>query len=56
MKRKYRKQKNGRERGPSGMGNGAHQNVSPQARRGLTKSREGRRQQADRRQKQRGWE
>jgi hypothetical protein len=48
-------QKNGRKRGDKGNGNGAHQEVSPMARGGLTKSRKGKRRAADRRRKQRGW-
>ena len=51
-----KKQKNGRVRGSEGNGNGAHHQVSPMDHGTRTKSRKGKRQQADRRQKQRGWE
>ena len=50
-----RKQKNGRERGFAGNGNGAHQEVSPMARGTLTKTRKGLRRAADRKRKQAGW-
>jgi hypothetical protein len=47
-----RKHKNGH----AGNGNGPHQEVSPMVRATRTKTRKGRRRQADRRAKQRGWQ
>jgi hypothetical protein len=50
-------QKNGRERGRlEGIGNGAHQEVSPLARPGVTPSKRERRDRDDRRRKSRGWD
>jgi len=44
------------KKGNRGNGNGAHHEVSPMGHATRTKSREGKRRQADKRRKQRGWE
>jgi len=54
--KKFVTQKNGRERGQPGNGMGAHQDASPLARGTTTKTRQGRKEQSDRREKSRGWE
>ena len=51
-----KKQKNGRERGLAGVGNGAHQEVSPMARGTTTKSKRQQKDRQDRRERQKGWE
>lgn len=55
-KSKFKTQKNGRERGLSGNGDGAHQEVSPMARGTTTKTKRERVAREDRREKSRGWD
>ena len=56
MKTKFHKQKNGRVRGLSGLGDGPHQEVSPMGHATCTKSLTERCAQFNRRQKSRDWE